>query len=214
MVGCPVLNDLDSLKQMYYSLISSTTAFDQLVFVVGKGCNQETINFLESTGEEIIGQTQTPLEAYNKLFDLAVEREMDLFVTQTDVLFPKLYKRDWLEHMKSIATDERVGAITSQNGGKYSGPDYVDGFYWLGGWCTYYPLRALKKIGGYDKDFPNGFGVDIDHSYRLNKTGLMIVKMDYWVDHHMQNERLHDNDPNTEQMKKDSSKYFKTKWKL
>jgi len=38
--------------------------------------------------------------------------------------------------------------------------------------------------------------------------------MDYWVHHHMSNERLHDNDPNTEQAKQDSAKYFRNKWKL
>ena len=219
IIGIPVKNDKQSLIAMLESLTDSTDAYDKIVIIVGEGTNKETLDWLENPMrpeeiEVINAQTKTPLEAYNILFDLAKQERSDLFLTQTDVLFTKLYKRDWLKQMKNIAQDEQIGAVTCIGGGGISGSDYVEGFEWLGGWCSYYPLRTIEKIGGYDKDFPNGYGVDIDHTYRIYKEGLKIVKLNYWVDHHMMNEREHDKDKNTEQMKRDSSKYFKKKWKL
>ena len=64
--------------------------------------------------------------------------------------------------MMKIATHDIVGAVTIWNGGRFSGKDYIDGLYWQGGWATYLCLRTIKKIGGYDESFPNGYGVDID----------------------------------------------------
>ena len=217
IIGIPIKNDLESFKEMYRSLYSSTKAYDKIVLAVGKGTNKETIDWINNniTQFKVLDKNfTTPLEAYNALFQCAKEEKSDLFLTQTDVVFPKLYKQDWLKQMKDIAQNEEIGAVTCINGGGISGPDYVNGMEWLGGWCSYYPNRTIEKIGDYDRDFPNGMGVDIDHTYRIFKSGLKIAKIDYWVHHHMQNERLHDKDPNTEQMKQDSSKYFKTKWKL
>ncbi len=217
IVGCPVKNDLESLTAMIESLTDSTEAFLKIVFIIGKDTNKETLDWLENPLrpkyiEVINAQTETPLEAYNLLFQIAKEERTDLLVTQTDVLFTKLYKRDWLQIMKDLAQDERVGAIIPINGGGIAGPDYIDKFEWLGGWCTYYPFKTLEKIGGYDDNFPNGYGVDIDHTYRISLEQLSIYKVNYWVDHHMMNEREHDNDIKTEEMKKESSLFFKKKW--
>ena len=68
-------------------------------------------------------------------------------------------------------------------------------------------FKTLKEIKGFDENFPNGFGVDIDLSYRASKLGI-IARMNYWVDHHQMNARLHDNDENAEEMKKASSKFI------
>jgi len=219
LVGCPIKNDLESFKEMYNSLINSTNCEFTFIPVIGEGTNQETIDYLQNLpfkqGVSIMIPeltTKTPLEAYNYLFNLAKERQEDLFLTQTDVLFVRLYKRDWLKAMFEISNIEIIGAVTSINGTGFSGLDYIDGFEWLGGWCTYYPYRTIEKIGGYDENFPNGYGVDIDHSYRISLSGLKVLKINYWVDHHQMNSREHDADPNTEQMKKESSIYFKKKW--
>jgi len=212
IIGIPVKDDFECFTEMYLSLISSTDCYDKIVVVTP---NVEEIKMLVNKDVEVVKEKgNTPLEAYNQLFEIAKEEKADLFVTQTDVTFPKLYKRDWLGIMKEIAERENMGAITSINGGGISGPDYINGMFWLGGWCTYFPYRTIDKVGGYDETFPNGFGVDIDHTYRIIKEGLKIAKLDYWVDHHRMNEREHDKDPDTEQMKQDSSKYFKNKWEL
>ena len=218
IVGIPVRNDLESLKVMLTSLVYSTNFYDEIVIV--SNSDGETDNFLDCSSKLIKKlkvfkkKTETPLEAYNFLFEYAKKQKKDLFLTQTDVVFPKLFKRDWLESMNIIARDKKVGAVTCINGGGVSGPDYINGFHWLGGWCSYFPFRTLKKIGGYDMDFPNGYGVDVDHTYRIKQESLEVRTINYWVDHHMMNERTHDVDPDAEQKKQESSKYFRHKWKI
>jgi GT2 family glycosyltransferase len=219
IVGCPVKNDLTCLRLMIESLINSTWAYDT-IFIYDGGSDKETLDYLydlvgsHTNIDVVFGNTKTPLEAYNKLFEMAKDNHADLLLTQTDVIFPKLYNRDWLIEMKIAAQDKNIGAITTLNGGKHSGPDYIDGMYWLGGWCTYLPYRTIEKLGGYDENFPNGFGVDIDYTYRIFKEGLKIAIINYWVDHHMANTREHDTNSKAEEMKQESSKWFKMKWGL
>ena len=220
IIGIPVKGDSESFKEMIYSLVSSTSGYDKIIIAVAEGINQEGLDAIEwakgyNSAIEISKERfKNSLEAYNYLFNQAKQEQSDLFLTQTDVLFPRLYKRDWLKQMNQMAQNEQVGAITGINGGGTSGPDYIDGFYWLGGWCSYYPLRTIELIGGYDKEFPFGWGVDIDHTYRISKTGLKIVQVNYWVDHHMLNDRSHELNPDSEKQKKDASKYFKQKYGL
>jgi glycosyltransferase involved in cell wall biosynthesis len=214
LIGIPVHNDLECFREMISSLINSTSYFDKIIIIESESTDgtkefcdnlQRQYRFIEV----IHTKKEGPLNAYNRLFELAIKLGKDLFLTQTDVIFPKLYKRDWLKIMSDIAQLEGVGAVIPINGGGISGPDYVDGFLWMGGWASYYPIEILNKVGGYD-DMPNGWGVDIDHSYRISKIGK-IVQFNYWVDHHMSNDRVHDSD---EKGKKDASRYFKLKWGL
>jgi len=115
--------------------------------------------------------------------------------------------------MNQVGSIENTGAVTSINGGGVCGSDYVDGFEWIGGWCSYYPLRTLEKIGGYDGNFPKPYyGVDIDHSYRIIQAGLDFKIIDYWVHHHQENDRAHDKDPQTEENKTKCAEYFRKKW--
>jgi len=219
MIGIPLRNDRESFGAMYFSLVSSTRAYDKIVIIESESTDgsRELCEQFKKTNpklEVIHTPKEGPLKAYNRLFKLAKERKCDLFLTQTDVLFPVLYKRDWLGIMKDIAKNETIGAITSINGGGVSGPTYIDGFEWLGGWCTYYPYRTIEKVGGYDEDFPNGYGVDIEHTYRIYQSGLNILKLNYWVDHHMMNAREHDNHPDVEKHKKACQIYFRKKHKL
>lgn len=217
IIGIPVHNDLESLLEMISSLVVSTQAYKKIV-IVESGSDEKTLKFLNGINNDKLQVIHTakdgPIKAYNKLFSIAKEEGCDLFLTQTDVLFPRLYKRDWLQLMNQMAENNNIGAITCRNGMGTSGPDYVNGFQWLGGWCTYFTNRAIEAIGGYDDTFPNGFGVDIDHTYRLVQAKLRVIIMDYWVDHHQMNAREHDTNPNTEQMKQDSAIYFRKKFKL
>jgi len=214
IIGIPKKGDDESFYEMMKSLTESTIYFDEIVIATADDIKLGDFELIKDKIKIIQKDFKTPLEAYNALFDYAKKNKKDLFLTQTDVLFPRLYARDWLQKMSELAQEEKVGAVTSLNGYGVSGPDYVDGLQWLGGWCVYYPFEVIKKVGGFDDKFPNGYGVDIDHSYRIHRANLKIIIMNYWVDHHMMNKREHDNDPNAEQMKKESSKYFKEKWQL
>lgn len=219
IIGCPVKNDLNCMRAMMISLFDSTQSFDKLVFVDG-GSTDGTIEYLTYVSKVdprvqlITLNSKTPLEAYNFLFNMAETAGSDLLLTQTDVIYFRLYNRDWLKEMQLIVRNEEIGAVTTLNGGGVSGSDYIDGFRWLGGWCTYLPFRTLK-LGGYDDSFPEGkYGVDIDHTYRILKSGLKIFYHNYFVDHHMANSREHDNHPDTEKHKQECAKYFRQKFKL
>jgi len=214
IIGIPKKGDDESFNAMIDSLLKSTNAYDEIVVATPEDVTDLLLNNNARVIHLIKKDFKSPLEAYNALFEYAKEKKADLLITQTDVIFPTKYKADWLTEMMTLAKNPICGAVTCLGGYKYSGPDYVDGFPWLGGWCTYFPYRTIKQIGAYDESFPNGYGVDIDHSYAIHKAGLKVFLTDYWVHHHMQNERLHDNDPNTEQMKKESAEYFRKKWKL
>ena len=222
IIGCPVKNDLEVLKLMVDSLYNSTNIDYTLAFVVGENCNQETIDYLENLpfkkGVAVIiikYGTKTPLEAYNALFDYAKTYESDLLLTQTDVIFPKLYNRDWLKEMQTVASNKEIGAVTCLNGYGIAGGDHIKGLAWLGAWCTYFPFRTIEQIGGYDENFPEGhYGVDIDHTYRIAQAKLRIEVINYWVDHHMANSREHDRHPDTEKHKLECARYFRKKWRL
>lgn len=221
LIGIPVHNDKEAFEAMIDSLITSTDHYERVILIESEstdGCG-EYCDWLKgherwrgNTKIEVIHtKKEGPLKALNKLFEIAKKEKRDLFLTQTDVIFPKLYKRDWLEHMSKIAESEVCGMVTCLNGGGVSGPSYLDGLQWVGAWCTYIPFRTIDKLGGYDGNYPNGWGVDIDYSYAVYKAGLGLFKTEYWVDHHMMNDRVHDKD---EKGKQEAAKYFKKKWQI
>lgn len=220
IIGVPVHNDLESFQSMMSSLVFSTNFYDKIILIESEstdGCDKfcDELCDMNDKIEVIHTKKEGSLKAYNRLFEIAKKEKADLFLTQTDVLFPKLYKKDWLQEMNIIAQNEIVGAVTCIGGGGVSGKDYIAGFNWLGGWCTYVPYRTLEKIGGYDEGFPNAqYGVDVDHTVRIVKSGLKIIQINYWVHHHQMNSREHDNNPDTEKHKQECAKYFRKKWKL
>lgn len=219
IIGVPVHNDFKYLNMMIDSLWRSTSAFDQIVFIESESTDgsKEYCDMMAKTDNRvrvIHTNKEGPLKAYNKLFQIALDEEADLFLTQTDVIFPRLLNRDWLNEMKVIAQHPDIGAVTCTNGGGVSGPSALEGFRWLGGWCSYYPFKTIQAVGGYDENFPNGYAVDIDHTYKIFKAGLKIFYLDYWVDHHQMNSREHDNNPESEKMKKEANEFFKKKWGL
>jgi GT2 family glycosyltransferase len=106
--------------------------------------------------------------------------------------------------------------LTSINGGGQSGPRYVEGFRWVGGWCTYIPYETIKQCGIYDENFIIGDGVDIDYSYKVKKAGKSILVTDYWVDHHRLTSHKNEQKPHEEleDIKKKNGAYFRKKHKL
>jgi glycosyltransferase involved in cell wall biosynthesis len=219
IIGIPVHNDLESLKATIQSIIESTE-FPHEIVIVESGSTDgadEYCDYLELTKKNVrVYHTpkEGPLKAYNFLFQLAGNEGHDLLLSQTDVIYPKLYKRDWLRAMWEASKIPECGAVIPVNGGGISGPDYIDKYRWIGGWCTYLPLKTVEKTR-FDENFPSGYGVDIDLTYQItNKLNKRIYTLPFWVDHHMMNERIHDKNENTELMKKKSAEYFRKKWKL
>ena len=220
IIGVPIKEkDYKSFYDMLVSIKESVKddTYDRIVIVDG-GDMEKTklvLSLIDMKFELVKNPGAGPLEAYNYLFDLAKKEGSDLFLTQTDVLFPKLYKQDWLDLMKEQSQKEIIGAVTCINGGGISGEDYYDGLEWLGGWCSYYSHKLIEKIGGYDENFPDPqYGVDIDHTYRIYKAGLKISRFNYWVHHHLKNDRQHDRHPDTKRHKEECARFFRQKWGL
>jgi len=219
IIGVPVYNDLENLQKMIQSLIASTTEYDKIILVVSDANGKEKIwlDTLPSKVFEIIHTPKLgPLDAYNRLFEIAKERKKDLFLTQTDVTFPKARGRDWLAEMEYVAKFEDAGLVTCYGGGGISGRDFMDGFKWVGAWCTYIPYKTIERIGGYDMKIPLGWGVDIDYSYAVKDAGLICYEINYWVDHHPNYVDNHESEKvdNIEELKQEAFAYLKNKWKF
>lgn len=222
IVGIPVYNDLECFKLAVRTLFESTNYPFTLV-IIESGSTDGSREYADALPygypdrkiEVIHTPKEGPLKAYNRLFQLAKERKCDLYLTQTDTIHYKLYRRDWLDMMNQVARYPQVGAVICLNSGGISGPEYIDKFEWIGGWSSYFPHRTLKLVGDYDGNFPTGqYGVDVDHTYRIFKAGLKVICINYWIDHHMMNAREHDNHPDTEEHKRLCAEYFRKKHKL
>ncbi len=222
IIGIPVYNDVEGLKYAFYSFLYSTMARDKIILIESESTDgsaefcDELAKFYDFV-EVIHTKKEGPRAAYNRLFDIAKKRKEDLFLTQTDVIFPRRHNMDWLQEMKRLA-EQRVdaGLITCYGGGGHSGPDFIDGFFWVGGWCTYIPYRTIEKLGGYDEKIPMEWGVDIDYSYAVKQLGYQIYTINYWVDHNPNYTDRHEHEKidNSEQLVKDAFAYMRKKWKV
>lgn len=142
-------------------------------------------------------------------FGIKKAKDLDVYLTQDDVIHFKLYRRDWLLEMYNIAKKKNVGIIMGLDGGGISGDSYIEGLKWAGTWNTYIPRRTIKAIGLFDENML--MGVDIDYSYRISEKGLKGVICNFWVQHHKLTElRIHEID--APRQIKEGGEFFKKKW--
>ena len=216
LIGIPIYQDHECFKAMLDSLINSTTWYEKIIIIESDGDTKFWDRILRNNiGIEIIhAKKEGPIKAYNKLFEIAKQENKDLFITQSDVLFPKLYERDWLKIMSQYANHPKgnIGIVIPRNGGGISGPDYLDGFHWAGGWATYISKKCWNIFEKYDESYPMGYGVDIKMTYQIGKK-YQFAEIDYWVDHHMMNSREHDNSINAEKAKEEAGRKFREEFK-
>src|SRR3990167_2377607 len=177
LIAMPVHNDFLYFKMAIESIYNTTNYPFKLLIIEsastdGSAEYADLIEKIHGGDVEVIHTAKLgPLHAYNYAFQEAIKREMDLYITQTDVLHPNLFGRDWLKELVLISKMVDCGAVVAMNGGGTSGVGYLQGLYWIGGWSTLYKWEALQKIGLYDSDYELGDGVDIDHTFRLYKAG-------------------------------------------
>lgn len=153
----------------------------------------------------------TKREGITKAINFGISKadpQSDVYLTQDDVIIPKLYGRDWLTELVKISKQENCGAVTTINAGGISGPSYLDGFKWTGTWSLYIPRKTINKIGILDENFSPGPGDDVDYSYRIAQAGLNILQANFWVDHHRMTENFNDK---IEDVKKRNAEYFREK---
>lgn len=143
-------------------------------------------------------------------YGILMAKDMDVYLTQDDVIHPRLFERDWLEELVKESKNDKCGAVMSINAGGISGPEYLDGLPWAGTWSVLIPRSTINKIGLFDEKFSPGCGDDIDYTYRIFKAGLSLRVANFWVDHHRRSEHFGDN----EQLIKAHAEYFRKKYKL
>jgi len=217
----PVYNGGKSFISTLDSIYASTNHFSRLILVEGgstdgsdKVCDEYAKRDKRITVIHLEGRTGAT-NAIN--IGVVAAGDLDVFLTQTDVLFPKKYESDWLYEMEitSISTD--CGLVTCFAGGGTSGPDYLDYFVWVGTWCAYIPRTTFNFIGLFDEKY-NGPGDDIDFCYRIKEAGLVYYMINYWVDHHrkVENHTPDDNINGTviADIQNTNGEIFKRKWGL
>ena len=153
-----------------------------------------------------------PMRAIN--YALKVTAPYDVYLTHDDVIYHSIFPTDWLEIISQISKQKDCGAVTTIAGGGVSGPEYLDGFKWVGTWSVYLPRRIIEKIGYLDLEFEPGNGDDIDYTYRIVKAGYRIYVVNYHPYHHRITEHSNDNSMDMEKIKKRNAEYFRKKHKL
>lgn len=156
-----------------------------------------------------------PAEGITKAINYGISQagDLDVLLTQDDVIFHRFLGRDMLYEMVSSSSKEDCGIVTVINGGGVSGPLYADGFKWVGTWCMFIPRKTINKIGMLDENMNPGDGDDIDYSYNVYKNELRIYQIDMFVEHHRKfNIEGHEHE--SQKIKQRNSEYFKKKWGL
>ena len=210
----PTSNNLKQLETAVSSFMNSTDYEDYRFIIIESESTDGTKEYCDymqkKLGIEKFRVYHTKKEGSIKACNFGINQtnaNEDVLLTQDDMLFFKLYKRDWLVEMIRTSQLEGAGAVTILNGGGRSGPDYLEGLTWAGTWCLYLPRKTIEKVGLFDEQFK--IGEDIDYSYRIYQSGLNIVHINVWFDHHMFRETSHQ--PQDEELKKKNAQLFRRK---
>jgi len=206
----PCHNSLPYLKDAVESIFNSTK-FPLKLILIESESTDGTAEYCDSLIGENVEVYHTKKEGLQRAFNFGMEKSegLDVYLTQDDVIHFKLYGRDWLEEMHDASKNEKIGMITTLDGGGISGDTFLDGLQWAGTWSTYIPRRTIIKIGTFDTNINSGD--DIDYSYRVYLAGLCLAFADFWVQHHRKTEHGTADDP--ERIIR-NGKRFKEKWGL
>jgi len=208
----PVSDSMPHLPAMIDSLYGSTD-FPFKVIIVESESTDGTAEYVDNlcNDKDNIEVFHTKKEGLTKAINMGIHKsgDMDVYITQDDVIHFRLYKRDWLAEMYSEAQKEHIGLITPLNGGGVSGSDYIKGFQWVGTWACYISKKAIKRVGVFDTNMSPGD--DIDYTFRVMLSGLNAVVIDYWIQHHRLTEH---GDSDAEDKKKKMGEYFRNKYNI
>jgi len=208
----PTLNVWPHIKAMIEALYGSTNFPFKLIVVDGFSTDG-TFEYLCSLMKEKnnIKIYQIPRKGLVNAVNYGIKqaKELDVYLTQADVIHFRLYGRDWLMEMHYQAQREEIGLVMGLGGGGISGDDYIKGLHWAGTWNTYIPRKTIKKIGLFDEQFLGGD--DIDYSYRVGLAKMKGIICNFWVQHHQLTD--HDEFHNPDHWKK-MGELFRKKWNI
>lgn len=156
----------------------------------------------------------TKREGITKAINMGIKKagELDVYLTQDDMVVHSLYKDDWLEMLvKGSLEKENCGVVTTIRGGGISGPTYFNKLPWAGTWSLFIPRSTIKMVGLFDENFSPGPGDDIDYSYRVLKVGLNIYMAQFWFEHHRLTENFNEKVPG---LSDKNATYFRKKHRI
>lgn len=194
----PCRNSGIHLRPAIHSILSNTEYNNWKLYLIESESTDGTAELCDEFQKLYANKIKvfhTKKEGITKAINFGIRQTTneDIYLTQDDVIIPKLYGRDWLTILNGISKGVNVGAVTTINGGGISGQDYIEGFKWTGTWSLYIPRKTIESIGLLDENFSPGPGDDIDYSFRIFNQGLIIPEANFWVDHHRQTENFNDN---------------------
>ena len=210
----PVYNVIEHIKEMINSLYESTDFPFKLIIIDGFS-NDETYEWLKDYKQfnqvKNIELYQIPKKGLVNAINFGIKKagELDVYLTQADVIHYKKYEADWLAEMYEISKQKGVGMVTGLDGWGISGPTCINGFKWIGTWNVYIPRSTIDKVGLFDEQF-KGMD-DIDFSYRVAKVGFKNIVINYWVHHHQLTDRT---DGHGSKNLKKMGILFRKKWKV
>jgi GT2 family glycosyltransferase len=141
-------------------------------------------------------------------FGITHSGDLDVYLTQPDVIHQRLYSYDWLRHAVNLSKRYDLGVMPTMNAGGISGPDYIDGMNWFGTWSVFITRETINKVGLFDEEFSPGD--DIDFTYRCNLAGIKMVNLPFWFEHHRLTKHIGD-DP---KLQDEMAHKFRKKWRL
>jgi len=207
----PTYNVMPFLEEMLVRLYDSTN-FPFKLIIIDAYSNDGTVEYIEDFKKthDNIELHQIPKKGLVNAINYGIKQtELDVYLTQSDVIHFKLYGRDWLFDMYDKAHKKDIGIVMGIGGGGISGPDFINGLRWAGTWNTYIPRKTIDRVGLFDEQFSGGD--DIDYSYRVGLAGLKGIILDFWVQHHQLTER---NNTHSSNHLKEMGKLFRKKHKI
>lgn len=150
----PVHNGGNHVKHAILSIVRNTE-FPYKLIIIESESTDGTDKVVDDWARQFkqIEVYHTKKEGLIKAINFGIKKagESDVYLTQDDVIIPKLYGRDWLTTLVAISKSENCGLVTTLQGGGISGPDYVDGLFWVGTWSMYIPRSTIEKMCFYEE---------------------------------------------------------------
>jgi glycosyltransferase involved in cell wall biosynthesis len=155
----PVRNNPKETADSINAILENTLYSDYQIIIVESestdGCDK-LVDELQNLHPDKIKVFHTKKEGITKAINFGIKNSRegsDIYLSQNDVILPKLYKRDWLGVLVWIAENyPNVGAVTTLKGGGIdTAGDYLRGFHWVGTWSLYIPRDVINKLCYYEK---------------------------------------------------------------
>jgi len=152
----PVYNSGEHLDAAIASIVKNTEYPYKLILVESEstdGTAESCDRWAENHSN--IEAYHTKKDGITSAINFGIEKagDLDIYLTQDDVLLPNLYKRDWLSLLVSAKKMDKVGVVTTHKAGGTSGQLYIDGMKWVGTWSVFIPRTTFNKIVNFDENF-------------------------------------------------------------